>query len=125
MVSLVDSSVWITFFAGEASSLDQLLEEGEACLSEIILMELQPFLHIHRDQKIIDLLETVKRVPMRVDWAELRMIRIEILQNGINKVGIPDLIILQQALQNNLPICSFDKQFKLMKEIFDFELIEG
>jgi len=125
MVSLIDSSVWITFFAGEASSLDQLLDDGEARISEIILMELQPFLHIHRDQQIIDLLGTVEKVPMSVQWEELRKIRIKILQNGINKVGIPDLVILQQALQNNLPICSLDKHFKLIQEVFDFELIEG
>jgi len=88
-------------------------------------MELQPFLHIHRDFKIIGLLNNVKKVPMKVDWVILRKMRIDILQSGTNKVGIPDLIILQQALQNKLPICSFDKHFKLMQTVFDFELIEG
>lgn len=125
MRSLVDSSVWITFFSNEPSSLDQLLLDDEALISEIILLELQPFLHLHRDFETISLLESVKKVTMNVDWPHLRKMRIEILQNGINKVGIPDLIILQQAIQNQLPICTFDKHFKLMQSIFDFELIEG
>jgi predicted nucleic acid-binding protein len=36
------------------------------------------------------------------------------LRNGINKVGIPDLIIAQFALQNNLSLFSLDKHFQLL-----------
>lgn len=36
------------------------------------------------------------------------------LRNGINKVGIPDLIIAQHAIQNNLSLFSLDKHFTLL-----------
>jgi len=45
------------------------------------------------------------------------------LQNGINNVGIPDLIILQQVIGQKISLFSFDKHFKLMQNHLNFELI--
>jgi predicted nucleic acid-binding protein len=36
------------------------------------------------------------------------------LRNGINKVGIPDLILAQHAMQNDLSVFSLDKHFSLL-----------
>ena len=36
------------------------------------------------------------------------------LRNGINKVGIPDLIIAQHAIQNNCSLFSLDKHFAFL-----------
>lgn len=46
----------------------------------------------------------------------------ENLRNGVNKVGLPDLMIVQNAIQNNAAILSTDKHFFLMKQFFDFDL---
>jgi len=36
------------------------------------------------------------------------------LKHGINKVGIPDLMIAQHAIQYHLELYTFDKHFKFM-----------
>ena len=38
------------------------------------------------------------------------------LRNGINKVGIPDLLVAQNAMQHNLSIFSLDKHFRLLSQ---------
>lgn len=88
-------------------------------------MELIPTLKLGRNFQSVELLKDIKKIPLSIDWGHLQEIRIKNFQNGINNVGIADLIILQQSLQNKLPICSIDKQFKLMQQVFGFELIEG
>lgn len=47
------------------------------------------------------------------------------ITNGINKVGIPDLIIAQNAINNNLLLFSFDKHFSLMRDLFGLNLFTG
>lgn len=46
------------------------------------------------------------------------------LKHGINNVGIPDIIILQNVINNNLSLISIDKHFNQMKNHFDFSFIE-
>ena len=46
------------------------------------------------------------------------------LANGINKVGIPDLIILQDVGQNNQMLWTNDKHFYLMQEFTDLKLFD-
>jgi predicted nucleic acid-binding protein len=38
------------------------------------------------------------------------------LRNGINKVGIPDLIVAQHAMQHNLSLFSLDKHFRMLSK---------
>ena len=42
--------------------------------------------------------------PLRVDWDDLIKMQIACLKHGINKVGIPDLMIAQHAIQNHLEL---------------------
>jgi predicted nucleic acid-binding protein len=44
------------------------------------------------------------------------------LRNVINKVGIPDLIIAQHAIQNALSLFSLDKHFELLRRHFPLDL---
>jgi predicted nucleic acid-binding protein len=46
------------------------------------------------------------------------------VKNGLNGIGIPDLIIAQNAKQNNCEIYSFDSHFKLMKDTLNLQLAE-
>jgi hypothetical protein len=45
------------------------------------------------------------------------------LKNGINWVGIADLLVLQNALQNDLVLYSLDKHFRLMQKLFKFNML--
>jgi predicted nucleic acid-binding protein len=121
---LVDSSVWVDYFKhGKLPLLDRLIEEDLVCTNELILTEIGPFLKHQGRNDILESLSALERIPLQIIWENLREYQLLNLQNGINKVGIPDLIILQQVVTDKITLFSFDKHFKLMQEFVKFELI--
>ena len=54
--------------------------------------------------------------PLTIDWEDLIQMQVECLRHGINKVGIPDLMIAQHAIQNHLELYSRDRHFKLIAQ---------
>lgn len=121
---LVDSSVWIQYFkTGAVPLLDRLLEEDFVCTNDLILTELQPVL-MHRGRyDILEALQALDCIPLRISWEVIREYQLMNLRNGLNKVGIPDLIIVQQVVEEKLTLFSFDKHFRLMNEFLSFDLI--
>lgn len=69
-------------------------------------------------------LQAIRKIPMNIDLEIVRDCQVMNLKNGINKVGIPDLIILQQAIDQKITLFSFDKHFKLMQNHLNFELLD-
>jgi len=123
---LVDSSVWIDYLReGNIHILDRLLEEDLACINELIFTELAPVLIQQKRNDILEGLGALERVPLKTDWDIIRSYQVLNLKNGVNKVGIPDLIILQQVIEEKLALFSFDKHFRLMQEYLTFNLIEA
>lgn len=116
MSVLVDSSAWIAYFrgAGDPAPLDWLIEEGLAVTNDLILAELTPALVIRGETEIVRLLREIERIPMTIEWAGIVELQITCLRNGINKVGIPDLIVAQHAMQNDLALLTLDKHFRLL-----------
>ena len=116
MSVLVDSSVWVEYFRGspDQAELDYLIEEDLVVVNDLILAELVPALHVRRQRKLIRLMREIARPPLTVDWADIIQMQILCLRNGINKVGIPDLMIAQHAIQHGLELYSRDKHFKLL-----------
>jgi len=123
---LVDSSVWIDYFKNEENTLlDKLISEDLVVTNEVILMELIPALDLQNQKEVTESLENLEVVPLSIDWMLIRKYQILNLKNGINKVGIPDLLIIQQAIESNLTLYSFDKHFILMNQFLNFESIHG
>ncbi|MCR9132098.1 MAG: PIN domain-containing protein [bacterium] len=122
---LIDSSVWIDYFkSGKNETLDRLIEEDLICTNRLILTELTPFL-IHQNQaSIVEELNAVNIIPLNIDWDIIQEYQLINLRNGINNVGIPDLIILNQVIPHKLTLFSFDKHFKLMQKQLQFELMD-
>ena len=118
MSVLVYSSVWIDYFqgTGEADVVDLLIEENLIVTNDLILAELIPFLHRQKEKRIIALLRDIKRHPVAIDWDDIIQMQIICLRNGINGVGIPDLIIAQHTIQNHLHLLASDKHFALISE---------
>lgn len=122
---LVDSSVWIEYLRnGTIDQLDQMIEEDLVVTNDIILTELIPSLTLQKRHEVIESFMSFECVPLDVDWDIIRSYQLMNLQNGINKVGIPDLLIMQQVIENNLALFTRDKHFKLMCNHFEFQLIE-
>jgi hypothetical protein len=116
MKVLVDSSVWVAYFrgTGDPTTVDWLIEEDILVTNDLILAELTPPLLVRKERKLVALLREIERIPLTPDWDEITAMQVTCLRNGINKVGIPDLIIAQHAIQNRLALLSLDKHFSLL-----------
>lgn len=122
---LIDSSVWIDYFSnGNNPKLDFLIEEELASINELIFTEIAPVLMKQKQHGILEGLKAIKRIPMNIDWELIRHYQLLNLKNGINKVGIPDLIILQQVIEEKIALFSFDNHFRLMQNHLHFELFK-
>lgn len=125
---LVDTSVWIAFFRNQRNAekvcdaLDYLLMGDEAVVNEVVLTELLPSIIHRREMKIATCLQGVRKFDLEIDWADIRNMQVVCLANGINKVGVPDLIIAQQAVRRNVPLFSLDGHFRLIAEKLPLKL---
>lgn len=118
MKVLVDSSVWVAYFRGTCgvTAVDWFIEEGLVVTNDLILAELTPPLLLRGERKLASLLLEIERPPLTLDWDDIIQLQVICLRNGINKVGIPDLIIAQHAIQNNFSLYSLDKHFGLLSK---------
>jgi predicted nucleic acid-binding protein len=101
---------------GNLSTVDLLIEEDLVVTNDLILAELTPPLLVHGERKLITLLKNIERPPLSLDWEGIINLQVICIRNGINKVGIPDLILAQHAMQNDLVLFSLDKHFALLSK---------
>jgi predicted nucleic acid-binding protein len=122
--TLVDSSVWISFFKGseEGKLLFPLLDSNQACVNDLILSELLPSLIHKKELVLVGLLKSIEKTEIDIEWEEIIRMQSINLKNGLNRVGIPDLIIAQNSMQNDIRLFSFDKHFEIMKEHIGLKL---
>ena len=125
---IVDTSVWIAFFKGRkdevkiCEALDYLLSGDEAVVNDVILSELLPPIVFRKERHVEECLKSVRKVELAVDWDDLRRMQVVCIASGINKVGIPDLMIAQQAIRNGVPVFSLDGHFRQMAKKFPLKL---
>jgi len=126
MKVLVDSSIWIDYFRGAVSDakLDFLIDENLVVVNDLILAELIPALHLRQQAKLIALMREIACPPLLIDWDDLIQMQIVCLQHGINKIGIPDLMIAQHAIKNHLDLYTRDKHFTSIAQYVPLSLLE-
>ena len=94
---LIDTSVWIEYFRGSNNAdiniISELIDNNQICTNYLILSELIPPLRLKKELTIIDLLLTVRNIPISINWEQIINYQFINLKSGINNVGIPDLII--------------------------------
>jgi len=124
MPILVDTSVWIEYFrhGKNLERLDFIIDENLVVTNDLILAELIPFLKIQKQNKIISLLHNINKLPININWEQIIEFQHKCLKNGLNGVGIPDLIIAQNAKQNGCEVYTLDNHFQLIKNIVKLEL---
>ncbi|MFQ5584619.1 MAG: PIN domain-containing protein [Calditrichia bacterium] len=122
---LVDSSVWIDYFRSGVKSekLDGYIDQNLICINDLILAELVPFLKVKKQFRVIQLLYNVSRVPLKINWQNIIDYQTLCIKNGINKAGIPDLIILDNVIRNDLILFTLDKHYSLINKHLNFELL--
>ena len=126
MPVLVDTSIWVEYFrhGKNLEKLDFIIDENLVVTNDLILAELIPFLKIRNQRKIINLLKSINKLNLNINWEQIIEFQHKCLKNGLNGVGIPDLIIAQNAKQNHCEIYSLDNHFKLIKDIIKVKLTE-
>jgi len=124
MSVLVDTSVWIEYFrtGNNSEKLDFLIDENLIVINDLILAELTPPLRVRNQRKIVKLLYNINKLELSINWNQLIEFQFKCLKNGLNGIGIPDLIVAQNAKQNHCEIYSLDSHFKLMKDILRLQL---
>jgi predicted nucleic acid-binding protein len=124
MSVLIDSSVWIEYFrnGNNYKKVDFLIDENLVVTNDLILAELTPFLRIRKQNDLVGLLHNISRLRIDINWDQIIDLQHLCIQNGLNGVGIPDLIIVQNAMQNTVKIYSLDKHFLSMAAFMDLKV---
>ena len=125
MSVLVDTSIWVDYLRSGnfAEKLDYFIDENLIVTNDLILAELVPFLKIRNQKKLISLLRNIRRLDLFIDWNQIIDYQYKCLKNGINAVGIPDLIIAQNAIQNDCEIFTQDNHFSLVRDILSLNIL--
>ena len=123
MSVLVDTSIWIEYFrsGNNSEKLDFLIDENLIVINDLILAELVPYLKVRNQRKIVKLLYNIEKLELSIDWGQIIEFQFKCLKNGLNGIGIPDLIVAQNAKQNRCEIYSLDNHFTLMKDILELQ----
>ncbi len=126
MSILVDTSIWIAYFrsGNNSEKVDFLIDENIIVINDLILAELVPFLILRNQKRVIDLLHNIKKLKLSINWDQIIDFQFICLKNGLNGIGIPDLIVAQNAIQNEAEIYSHNNHFRLMKDILDLHLTD-
>jgi len=126
MSVLVDTSVWVAYFRNNNNlwELDFLIDENLVVTNDLILSELVPFLKIRNQRKLIVLLREVAKIELLINWEEIIQYQYQCLKNGINGIGIPDLIIAQNAKCHQCSIFSLDNHFRHIRDILNIPLFD-
>ena len=126
MTVLVDTSIWIEYFrrGDHSEKLDFLIDENIIVTNDLILAELVPSLKVHNQGKIVKLLYNINKLGLSINWVQIIEFQFKCLKNGLNGIGIPDLILAQNSKQNCCEIYSLDNHFNLMKDILGLQLLD-
>ena len=124
MEVLVDSSVWIDYFRDgrKSAELDSLIDQNLIVTNDLILAELVPYLKLKKQAKVINLLSEIKQLPLQIDWNDIIESQFKCLKSGSNGIGIPDLVIAQNAKEYHCKVFSLDKHFHVLSQIMKVKL---
>ncbi len=121
---LIDSSVWIEYFRGNeiVLPLNKLLDSNSLCINDLILAELIPSIQHRKESNLLALLYTVSRINLDINWNRIIQMQTINLKNGFNKIGISDLVIMQNAIENNIELYSIDNHFTQISNLHGLKL---
>ena len=109
---VVDSSVWVDFFAGRSvPSLEEALTQGTVVLPPLVVAELVSGARQQQRAAIEDLLQEfpLHETPL-AHWIRVGELRLSLRDKGIS-VSIPDAHVAQCALDRDAVLLSQDAVF--------------
>ena len=124
MNNIIDSSAWIEYFKGNHKYyfIKDLIYSNTICTNDIILTELLPSIIHKKENDLAELLNSITKYELSINWQEIQNMQILNLKHGNNNIGISDIVIVQNCIQNNLKIITNDKHFIAMAKYIPFEI---
>ena len=121
---VIDSSAWIEYFKGNQkySFIKELVYNNAICTNDIILAELLPSIIHKKENHLAELLNSITKYALSINWQEIRNMQILNLKHGNNNIGLSDIIIIQNCLQYNLKLVTNDKHFTAMSKYIPLEI---
>jgi predicted nucleic acid-binding protein len=116
MEYIIDSNIWIEFFnkGNYYDSVSDLIINNKVCINHIILAELIPLARSKNEKEFIECLTGIELLELDIDWDEIIEIQYNCIKKGINKLGLLDIVIAQNARQNNVGVFSLDRNMILL-----------
>jgi predicted nucleic acid-binding protein len=120
---IIDSNIWIEFFNKKNffESVSELLIHNNGCINKIILAELIPSARQKKEFEYIECLSGIEIVPLNIDWDEITEVQFRCIKSGINKLGLLDIAIAQNAKQNALGIFTMNRHMILLCKMLGIE----
>ena len=124
MSVLIDTSIWVDYLRGgrHGGAIDILIDENLIVINELVLSEIIPTLAVQGQTKLIALLRLLPMQPLSIDWDEIRTVQTKCMKKGFNGIGIPDLIVAQNAILHHTLLYTIDKHFHWLTEITPLKL---
>jgi predicted nucleic acid-binding protein len=97
------------------------LENNTAFINKIILAELLPSARFKNEKDFIECLSGIEVIDLNIDWDEIIEIQFQSIKNGINKLCLLDIVIAQNAKQNNLGLFTMDRHMILLCQLLGVE----
>jgi predicted nucleic acid-binding protein len=116
MKYIIDSNIWIEYFNKKNyfDSVSDLLINNEVYINEIILAELMPSARAKNEKEFIECLYGIELLELNIDWDEIIEIQYYCIKNGINKLGLLDIAIAQNAKQNDAGVFTMNRHMILL-----------
>jgi len=120
---IIDSNIWIEFFnrGNFYNSVSDLLLNNEVCINKVILAELIPSAMSHNEKELIECLYGIELLELNIDWDEIIEIQYNCIKKGINKLGLLDIVIAQNAKQNNVGVFTINRHMILLCNLIGIE----
>ena len=120
---IIDSNIWIEFFnrGNFYNSVSDLLLNNEVCINKVILAELIPSAMSHNEKELIECLYGIELLELNIDWDEIIEIQYNCIKKGINKLGLLDIVIAQNAMQNNVGVFTINRHMILLCNLIGIE----
>jgi len=120
---IIDSNIWIEFFnrGNYFDSVSDLLINNEVYINKIILAELVPSARSNNEKELIECLYGIELLELDINWDEIIEIQHTCIKRGINKLGLLDIVIAQNAKQNNVGIFTINRHMILLCNLIGIE----
>jgi predicted nucleic acid-binding protein len=123
MKYIIDSNIWIEYFNKKNyfDSVSDLLINNETYINKIILAELIPSAKAKNETEFIECLYGLELLELDIDWDEIIDIQYYCIKNGINKLGLLDIVIAKNAKQNNVGVFTINRHMLLLCKLIGIE----